>query len=185
MSNRKKIHSDSIKINLPGIQQQSGFYCGPACLQSIMSYFGVGPQDQTDYAVALKTGPHGTKPQVMAKFAKKHGLSVKMMERMTIDDLKKELDSRHPVICAVQSWGDSIDDYSSRCFGHYIVAVGYDAKNTYFLDPMMQGYWGYIKTSKFQERWIDENEDRPYDALGISIWLPYHRNKKNKAVEIP
>jgi predicted double-glycine peptidase len=184
MANHKNFQEDSIKIKLPGIQQKDAYACGPATLQSIMSYFGVGPEEQSEYSKALKTNKTGTKPEKIIKFARKYGLKAKMKEGMSVKDLEKELDLKHPVICAVQSWGDE-EYYADRYYGHYIVAVGYDLKNIYFLDPLVEGYWGYITKKKFLSRWIDQNGIRPYDALGISIWMPYHKKHQlNKAKKI-
>src|ERR1022692_2176214 len=51
----KKISDGVIKIPVPNVQQTTNFSCGAAVVQSIMSYFGVGPDSQEEYMKGLST----------------------------------------------------------------------------------------------------------------------------------
>jgi predicted double-glycine peptidase len=42
--------------------------------------------------------------------------------------------------------------------GHYVVAVGYDSQNFYFMDPATLGNYTYIPTAEFASRWHDSDQ---------------------------
>jgi len=46
---------------------------------------------------------------------------------------------------------------------HYVVAVGYDQDNIYFMDPATIGNYTYFPIPEFLERWHDQ--DRPRQKL--------------------
>ena len=54
---------------------------------------------------------------------------------MSYDDLEGFIDKKKPVICLIQAWnGDSDYDYSKDWEdGHYVIAIGYDKNNIYFI----------------------------------------------------
>lgn len=180
---RKRIPEEVIKVHLPNIQQVKLFSCGAAALQSIMTFFGAGPIDQEEYITALKTdSKNGTRPNKIVKFARNHGLRVRIETNMELAVLEKQLDKKRPVICAIQAWcGDRIYDGSS---GHYVTAVGYDDKFYYFQDSLIQGYWGYLPKAEMIERWHDWSGSKKFNRLGITIWKSGHSHYLQRAVKI-
>lgn len=184
MAEYKLIPENAIKINLPNVQQSTWFSCGPACVQSVMAYFGVGPDEQDEYVERLKAEPYGgTAPNDIVNFCKEYGLSVKLVKNMKIEALVNFLEKGRPVICAIQAYGTK-KDYKNWIKGHYVVAIGYDKKHIYFEDPLITGKRAFVPIDEFIDRWHDyDKHGNEYQNLGIVIWKRgknghIHRAKK-------
>lgn len=186
MGRRLNIPDGVIRIPLPGVRQRNGYSCGAVALMSIMAYYGVGPENQFEYMLALGSDPKmGTPHRAIARFARKHGLKVLTQTNMSTTDLCRHLDARKPVICAIQAHG-SPDLYDRAKCGHYVVAIGYDAKNIYFEDPLLDAFRGYLPWAEFDRRWHDKGaRGKVYDHLGLVIWRPYARHYLIRGTEIP
>lgn len=94
---------------------------------------------------------------------------------MTLDSLKTQIDAGHPVMIALQAWSEPEDgiykwteEWDS---GHYVVTIGYDDKNVYFMDPSTLGNYAYVPIPEFLERWhdIDHRGDKVLQ-LGLVIY---------------
>ena len=57
----------------------------------------------------------------------------------------------------IQAWTSptNVDWKNEWEAGHYVVAVGYDQNNVYFMDPYTLGNYAYIPKSEFMDRWHD------------------------------
>jgi len=42
--------------------------------------------------------------------------------------------------------------------GHYVVGIGYDSNNIYFMDPATMGNYTYIPVDEFLARWHDKDQ---------------------------
>jgi ABC-type bacteriocin/lantibiotic exporter with double-glycine peptidase domain len=79
--------------------------------------------------------------------------------------MEAALDRGSPVIVAFQAWADAPADYSQDWDdGHYAVAVGYDEKSIYFMDPSTLGNYAYIPKAEFLDRWHDR-----YDSDRVRV----------------
>ncbi|MHC1760019.1 MAG: C39 family peptidase [Negativicutes bacterium] len=89
---------------------------------------------------------NGTNYLNVASFAKSLGFDVNIRTHMTLDELKRHIDQKRPILLAIQAWADSKFSYLSNQNedGHYVVAIGYDDKNFYFMDPSTLGHYTYI-----------------------------------------
>ena len=176
------IPKGAIKVALPDIQQPDDLSCGVAALMSILAYYGAGPEDYDVLRKKLGTTKNGTDYKRMVGFAQRQGLHAEARPEMKWDDLQRELDAGTPVICSIQAYDGEKHTAAERRKlykdenenGHYVVAIGYDEKNIYFMDPSLTGRRGYLPRDEFEERWHDNEgtEAKPdvIHHLGLVIW---------------
>lgn len=157
-----------IRIPVPLVRQPDGHTCGVAALQSILHYFGHTVRFDR-LATLLGADPEqGTNFQRMADYALEQGLDVTIRRDMTLEALCSFIDAGLPVIVALQAWGRDPDaGYADEWDdGHYVVVVGYDEHNLYFMDPSTLGNYTFIPVAEFLARWHD-----CYDNNGRSVRL--------------
>ncbi len=157
-------------ITVPLVRQSTDFTCGVAALQSVFAYFGDDYRED-QLAKELKAVPKtGTHYQEMVRLAKAKAYSVKVLKDMTIDDLKKGIADGKPVICLIQAWADKAVDYSKDWLdGHYVVAIGYDTNNIFFMDPSTLSNYTFIPTKEFLNRWHDTDGKEKLVHFGLII----------------
>lgn len=143
-------------IPVPLTYQAFDYSCGVAALQSILYYYGKEFRHD-ELAKVLEPDPlNGTNYQKMVDFVRSLGFRVEVRTQMLLDELKKVIDNRKPVLVLIQAWPDSPVQWSeSWGEGHYAVAVGYDEKYIYFMDPSTLGHYTFIPIPEFLERWHD------------------------------
>lgn len=172
MREARHVPDNAIHVDLPSVRQQRSHTCAAACLRAICKFFKVGSAAERDFAKKLDSHPEGgTAPADIVKTCEDWGLGVEAKEKMTIKQLKNYVKSGVPVICAMQAWG-SPKQYSNDQSGHYVVAIGYDDRNVYFMDPaMVSGSRGFLPDDVFVSRWHDEDKHgEKFSHLGISVW---------------
>jgi len=182
------IPPSAIKIPLPHIEQPDEVSCGAACMMSICSFYGVGPQTIEGFKKNLHTDNNGTHYTRFRDYAHELGLDAaiehwKTNPPMTLQRLVQYVEQGKPVICSVQAYADHIkvyDDPDWNNDGHYVVAIGVDEKNIYFMDPSIN--WrhpaghprrSFLSKDEFVKRWHDnEGTDEKPDVirrLGVVI----------------
>ena len=144
-------------IRVPLARQNANYTCGVAALQSILGYYNFDKRLDVLSAEVKPDQEKGTNYLNIASFAKSLGFDVNIRTNMTLDELKKYIDQKKPILLAIQAWADSKSSYSSNQNedGHYVVAIGYDDKNFYFMDPSTLGHYTYIPAEEFVSRWHD------------------------------
>lgn len=149
-------------IRVPLARQDTDYTCGVTALQSILGYYGIDKR-LDELSAAAKSNPEaGTRYINIANYAKSQGFAVNIRTNMTLDELKGYIDKRQPVLVVIQAWAESKSSYLSNQNedGHYVVAIGYDKNNFYFMDPSTLGHYTYIPTEEFVSRWHDyDTED--------------------------
>ncbi len=157
-------------IGVPLTYQSYDYTCGISALQSILYYYGKEFRHD-ELAKALRPDPiRGTNHRRMAEFARSLGFRVDVLINMSLEDLKRFLDSRKPVIVAIQAWPDIPVQWSeSWDEGHYAVVVGYDKINMYFMDPSTLGHYAYIPIPEFLDRWHDMDDQEELMHFGMVI----------------
>ncbi|GEM_PF-81446 len=158
-------------IRVPTCRQGFDYTCGVACVQSIMRYYGEDIREDV-LAKELGTTPEdGTNCQKISEYVKSKGYQVELKENANIADLKKAIDSGMPTIVVIQAWKDDPKaDYANDWDdGHYVVAIGYDSKKIYFMDPSTLGTYTYILSEEFLKRWHDEVKGKKYVQTMLSI----------------
>jgi predicted double-glycine peptidase len=183
LANYHEFKPAAIKVPLPDVQQPDEYSCGAASLMSILAYYGTGPED---YDVLKKklgvTEKNGTDYHRMVRFAGEVGLQADAKPKMTLAQLEKYLDEGKPVICSIQAYDEHnppekrAEIYKKDDNGHYLVAIGYDDANVYFMDPALTGRRGFLPKNEFESRWHDNEgtSERPklISHLGLVIWKP-------------
>ncbi len=154
-----QVAQNAIKVPLPEIHQPDYYSCCAAALMSIGSYYGVGPEDleawKTDLCTRTDTG---TDVEPIVQYARnKLVLDVTLIERdMTDQQLRAALDAGKPVICLIQAYGEPAEYEKRSDNGHYVVAIGYDRANVYFMDSKLTGRRGFLTWSEFHHRWHED-----------------------------
>jgi hypothetical protein len=77
---------------------------------------------------------------------------------MTAGELEAAIEAGHPVLVMLQAWGKPTADTTyldDSGHGHFVVAMGFDKKNFFFMDPATTGNYTYIPKDKLAERWHD------------------------------
>ncbi|HVC95256.1 MAG TPA: C39 family peptidase [Pirellulales bacterium] len=157
----RSIPDGAIKIPIPTVAQPDESSCGAAALMSVCRYFGVGPDSIDEYVDALGTNERtGTYYKDIVAYARRMGLDASSEFDMTAEQLQDLVGKRIPVICSIQAHASDpsvYDDPDSNDDGHYVVAVGFDRDNVYFMDPSIKDRRGFLSWRDFEKRW-HENE---------------------------
>jgi len=157
-------------IWVPLTYQTYDYTCGISALQSVLYYYGKEFR-QDELAKILESDPiKGTNYRRMVKFARSLGFRVDVLTHMSLEDLKRLIDLRKPVLVAMQAWPDlPVQWPESWKEGHYAVVVGYDKTNIYFMDPSTLGHYALIPIPEFLDRWHDMDDQERLIHFGIVI----------------
>lgn len=172
------LYSEGVKLHLPSVRQSHNYDCGAAALRSVAEFFKVGPEDHDEFIKTCNTSPkHGTDTKDLIRAAESFGLNTKAQEGMTLDQLKSFVNMGRPVIVCMQAWEE--DDkkkkksYNKLQSGHYVVVIGFDERNIFFEDPVLEGSRGVLSYQEFLDRWHDKDRDgRQYHHFGLVLWKP-------------
>lgn len=158
-------------IRIPMVRQATCFTCGAAALQSVLGYYGHDYSEDT-LAKKLKSNYHqGTAYKQIFEFSKNLGLKAEIYKEMKLADLKALIDKKKPVICLLQAWSEHPVNYKDDWNdGHYVVAIGYDERNIFFMDPSTLGNYTYVPETEFLERWHDTDGKEKLKNFGMAIW---------------
>jgi ABC-type bacteriocin/lantibiotic exporter with double-glycine peptidase domain len=153
----------------PELRQTYYWDCGAKAIQAILAYYGIDVHEETIIKLAGTTET-GTPIKGLKKVIKKYGLKFDG-GRMTIEDIKKYIDKKIPVILLLQAWPmKKITDWENYWDdGHYAVAIRYDKKKIYFEDP-----WTFFRTylsyDELQKRWHDRVGGKEYYNYGLAVY---------------
>jgi predicted double-glycine peptidase len=143
-------------VKVPLTRQATEYTCGVSALQSVLAYYGDEVREDRLAKACKSNYANGTRFSRMAQLAKSKGYSVEIKTDNSLDDLQALLDKKWPVICLIQAWHGSDIDYANDWDdGHYVVAIGYDNDNVYFMDPSTIGNYTFIPKKEFLDRWHD------------------------------
>ncbi len=157
-------------IQVPMTRQATDYTCGVAALQSILYYYGKEFREDQLAQKLQADSIHGTQYPKIVEFARSLGFRVDVQTLMTLDDLKRQINDRKPVIVLIQAWPDSPVDWSKDWKdGHYAIALGYDTDNLYFMDPSTLGHYTFIPIPEFLDRWHDTDEGLQLHHFGMTI----------------
>lgn len=170
---KEKIYTKDLPKNfiyVPLTRQATDYTCGVGVTQSIFMYYG-DEYMEGELAKELKADPNeGTSYHNIDSFAKSNGYKVNIMKNMTLDQLKKNIDSKKPVIVLIQAWSEKPVDYKNDWEdGHYSIVIGYDSNRIYLMDPSTLGNYTYIPTKDFLDRWHDVDIKEKLFNFGMTI----------------
>jgi len=156
-------------LKFPELRQTYEYDCGAIATQAVLAYYSVDLGEQTIMKMA-GTQKSGTPIAGLKKVFKKYGLSFEAGQ-MTIEDVKKYIDKKIPVILLLQAWADEKPDWQKDWHdGHYVVAIGYGAKKIYFEDPYKL-VRTYLDDKELLERWHDiDHKGKKHINWGMAVF---------------
>ncbi len=98
---------------------QTAYQCGPASLAGVLNFWGVNVTPDEIAQEIYSKSARGTLNIDMVLYAQKKGLDAVQYEG-SMDDLRKNIDSRHPIIVLVDYGFFSIQA------NHFMVVIGYN-----------------------------------------------------------
>ncbi|MCL5260742.1 MAG: C39 family peptidase [Gammaproteobacteria bacterium] len=164
-------------LRLPMTNQATNFTCGVAAAQSVLGYFGDEYAESSLYRHLKPSQEDGTAYHKIANFLRSNGYSVEIFigqkqgSGMTLKQLKSKIDNGIPVIVLIQAYAEKPrTDYTKDWDdGHYVVAIGYDEKNIYFMDPSSFGHYAFIPQKEFLVRWHDVDKQERLWNFGMAV----------------
>ena len=158
-----------VKIEVPLCRQAADYTCGIASLQSLLGYYGADVRQDVLAKKCKSKRSTGTRYENIIKCAESFGLIMLSETDMTVEQLKSLIDESKPVIVVIQAWSDDPETSWDEDWddGHYVVAVGYDDLNIYFMDPSTLGNYTYIPLDEFLNRWHDKSKKEVLDHFGM------------------
>ncbi|HEY9731004.1 MAG TPA: C39 family peptidase [Drouetiella sp.] len=167
-----KIAQPANLLKVPLMRQATDYTCGVAALQAVLAYYGQDIRENVLAKILKANHKNGTRYKNIAEYAKAHGVPVVIHRDMTIKQLEQSIRDGHPVLCLIQAWADPrkhfdyADDWND---GHYVVAVGFDNKQVFFMDPSTAGHYTYIPLSDFEKRWHDVDGAEKLNHFGMTF----------------
>lgn len=157
-------------ISFPELRQTFEYDCGANALQSVLSFYGIDVREEI-LIKQIGTNKSGSSIKNIGKTAGKYGLKTKA-GKMTVEDIKKYINKKIPVILLLQAWSKTETDYkNSWSNGHFVVAIGYDENRLYFEDPYSI-LRTYLTWEELLDRWHDKsigNKEKLIN-MGIAIY---------------
>lgn len=150
-------------LRVPLVRQSNPYSCGAAALEAVLRYMKAPLLPQWLLQSVLRTSPEwGTEPSALVAYARSVGLAARWRTGVTLADLDRALNRGQPVIVDLQAWDDGgRRDYGKIWeSGHYVVLVGHDRGWWFFMDPAIDGHYGFLTQRDFLSRWHDV-DDRP------------------------
>jgi len=160
---------------IPDVIQRNEYSCGVGVFQAIAMYYGYWGYQDEFVKVLGTTEAEGTHPARIVRGFRKLGFEARLVEGLTIDDLKRHIDAGIPVIIDYQAWGEPANkDYAKEWEdGHYSIAVGYNDQVIFIEDPSLLGTVGYLTHQELMARWhdyeIENGKRREYRQMGIVV----------------
>ena len=172
-------------IKVPMTRQATDYTCGAAAVQSVIGYYG---EDIRESALAKELHTNstiGTAYKQIEAFGKRHGYKVAVHKNASLTDLKKLIDGGTPAICLIQAWPERKVDYAKDWEdGHYVVAIGYDANNMYFMDPSTLGRYTFIPIDEFLKRWHDTDGKERLHNFIMTVTKPKAQFSQDEIVRL-
>lgn len=139
-------------MNLPDIRQVAEYDCGPACAESVCTFFV--PNFYAGLLAGLNTSPtDGCDPRTLERFFRNFGLRVVSGE-MTQDDLRFHTDRGRPVVTPIA--------------GHYVIVTQALPRVIYLHDPLTGPR--KMKFADFAKVWRDHDRIETFTNWGIAVY---------------
>lgn len=155
-------------LEFPELRQVYNYDCGANALQSVLGYYGIDVNEGNIMKLA-KTKRSGTNISGIKKVLRYFGLKYKE-KKMNIQDLKKHIDKKIPVMITLQAWDKTNPNWEKVWKdGHYVVAIGYDKNKIYFEDPASEEET-FLTYKQLNDRWHDiDTKNKKIRNWGIAI----------------
>lgn len=171
-------------IHVPLCYQETEYYSGVACVQSLLACYGIHCS-QTSLVEIMHPKPIlGIDYHSILFSMQLFGLKASMIEDMEMEDIKNYIHLGIPPILMIQAWKrDDIDYESDWKDGHYIIACGHYDDGIYAMDPYSLGNYTYLSSTELLKRWhtVDPSGTRHLGSGLIvrpeGLEMQYHPNK--------
>lgn len=166
-------------LKFPELRQVYDYDCGPNAMLGILHYYGIDAREDIIIKTA-ETTKRGTYINGLKKVTRKFNLEYRS-GIMTVDDIKKWIDKRVPVIVSIQAWSDDKDTVWGKTWehGHFVVCIGYSKTRLYFEDPS-SGRRTFLTFKQFVERWHDTDVGR---KKLVNWGMAIYRLKNSKKIK--
>ena len=128
--------------------------CGPASLKMVLEYYGVEKTEKELAELCGTDSNFGTSDEGLKRAAEGIGFTVEIKNNSTLDDIRRWLDKKVPVIVNWFTRGRMDYDDSEVPDGHLSVVVGLDDEYIYLQDPEI-GVLRKISRDDFMKVWFD------------------------------
>ena len=173
-------------LAVPHIRQRTNYSCGPACVASVLRYYGHTTSESQILGPIGCTPELGTSPAQIARYLRSIRHRHKQQSRMTISLLEAYIERAWPVIVAYQAWPhrpSETDLGQSWDNGHYSVVVGTDDEFIWLVDPSSKRKVRKVRRQEFVASWRDiETPSRIYIRWGVAVGPRYTRRLQNALV---
>jgi len=143
-------------IQTPHRRQTTTYSCGAAALRQILALYNIDVDEKKLMSALKTTYKDGTAPKEITRVAKEYGLKAKMIENMTLQDLKHFVKSDIPIIAMLQWSSDGNKDLSKTwADGHYVVVSSVNNDKITLTDPATDGKTHELTADVFLSRWHD------------------------------
>lgn len=136
-------------LNVPYVHQTENNWCGPASLEMVLRYWGVSVNQENIAPFVINPDDNLAHSGDMVEYAENLGFSASYGS-MTIEELKENIDNKHPVI--VLQWASRYDKENS----HFRVVVDYNEQKIITHDPALKPNYPFTY-EEFFELWLREN----------------------------
>ncbi len=174
---------------VPDVSQMNSWTCGASAVEAVLQAFGFEGYQEA-YAREMESSEdQGTHPGRMVEALRRRGLRATLVEGMTLDGLRGQVDAGNLVIVAYQAWGGQAGKPYREEWedGHYSVVVGYGDGFVFLEDPSILGSLGIIPEREFEERWhdyeVEEGGRREYHRMGIVVPGPVPVRARYEKIE--
>ena len=154
---RCKSRAGLVLLDLKGYQQTTEYTCGPAAVLTLLRYYKRNGDEMQLAREMITSSTTGTTPENMAGWLQGNGFVVAWGENGTLDLIRENLARKVPTLIEWSDWG-----------GHWVVAVGYDTRNTasladdviIFADPYdrhddLEDGINWFNAERFYYMWYD------------------------------
>jgi predicted double-glycine peptidase len=142
-------------LNLKDIRQEYSYDCGPAAVESILEYFGIGCND---IAKVLGTTENGTSPDALIRGLAQFSQLRTIAGPMTIHDLDMLTSKGWPVLCCIQYGGE----------GHWVVVRGVIKGHVCYQCPR-EGRQEVLEDEWLKDWWDVDFEDQTWRQFGCGV----------------
>lgn len=150
-------------LPVPIVRQKTNYSCGDVATLALVRYwrgedFDAVPESGL-YAPLRTTEEDGTDPHPIEAFLDAQGLDADYETGASVDlgQLLAAVDRGQPPIVDLQAWQNEprrpwAGDWDD---GHYVVLVGWDDRDLFFMDPSTDDTYAFIPRQEFVSRWHD------------------------------
>lgn len=148
-------------LDVPLVEQDDDFDCGPAALCAVLRYHGLDV-DLAELA-PLADPERGTPPDVIVAEVRRRGLEVEFGS-YSPRQLRQRLRADEPALVCLQAWGTGDAD------GHWCAVKGYARGGRFILGDPSEAEDVVLTEEELLDRWHDcDGDGVRYERFGVVV----------------